>query len=84
MFFVYFLRSLKNKKIYTGFTKRDVEKRLNEHNIGTNDWTKNNGPFELAYYEAYHCEKDARSRESFYKTGLGRLVRDSIISAMGD
>ena len=54
-------------------------RRLEEHNFGTNTWTRNNGPFKLLYYENYYCEKDARAREKFYKSGFGRSIRDSII-----
>ena len=82
MYFVYFLKSLGNNKIYVGRTKRSVEKRLNEHNLGYNKWTSENGPFVLLYYEKYYCEKDARARELFYKSGFGRLVRDAIISSV--
>ena len=84
MFFVYFLKSLKNNKIYTGSTEKIPEDRLKEHNYGSNDWTRENGPFELLYYEKYFCKKDAKARELFYKTGLGRLIRNSMIGVVED
>lgn len=70
---------MKNEKIYTGFTEKDPQQRLKEHNSGTNDWTRSNGPFMLVYYESYCCEKDARKREKFYKSGVGRKMRNLII-----
>ena len=82
MYYVYFLRSLRNKKVYTGFTEKVPSKRLEEHNFGTNTWTRNNGPFKILYYETYYCEKDAREREKFYKSGFGRKIRDSIINTV--
>jgi putative endonuclease len=82
MYFVYFLKSLKNAKIYTGSTGQLLEKRLRQHNIGLNKWTSENGPFDLIYFESYSCKTDARKRENFYKTGLGRKIRNLIIDAV--
>ncbi|MEK7512391.1 MAG: GIY-YIG nuclease family protein [Patescibacteria group bacterium] len=77
--YIYFLKSLKNNKIYVGYTGGLVTKRLEQHNIGLNKWTKENGPFELLYYEKYCCKEDALQREKFYKSGFGRKIRDCII-----
>ena len=79
MFIVYFLKSLKNNKTYVGVTGKDPEKRLLEHNQGSNKFTKHNLPFALVYFEKYHCKTDAAAREKFYKTGVGRKIRDIII-----
>jgi putative endonuclease len=69
MYSIYFLKSLKNGKIYVGYTSKSPNERLNEHNIGTNAWTKSNAPFKLVYFEEYHCKEDAIMREKFYKMG---------------
>ena len=82
MYYVYFLRSKKNQKIYVGFTKKDVSSRLQEHNSGTNKFTRQNRPFVLLYYEEYFCKKDALKREKFYKSGFGRKIRDAIIGSV--
>ena len=82
MYFVYFLKSLKNEKVYVGFTSKDPGERLAEHNVGTNVWTKNNGPFVLRYFEEYSCKIDAQKRERFYKTGFGRKVRNAILAVV--
>ncbi len=79
MFFVYFLKSDKNGKIYCGQSTRHPEIRLKEHNRGLNLFTKQNGPFQLLYFEEYLCKEDARKKELFYKTGFGRKVRDAIL-----
>ena len=79
---IYFLESLKNKKIYSGFTEKKPQNRLKEHNAGLNKWTKENGPFEILYYEEYICKEDAMRREKFYKTGIGRMIRNKIIEVM--
>lgn len=82
MYFVYFIKSLKNNKIYTGITEKNPEVRLSEHNNNSNKWTKENGPFEIVYYEKYFCKKDALQRENFYKSGIGRKIRNSILKTM--
>jgi predicted GIY-YIG superfamily endonuclease len=79
MFYVYFAKSLKNGKIYTGKTSKKPEERIEEHNTGCNDWSRNNGPFELIYFEEYSCSQDATKRELFYKSGFGRKIRDILI-----
>ena len=82
MYYVYFLKSLKNNKIYTGSTTKLPEKRLQEHQIGSNKWTSANGPFKLLYYESYLCKSDAIRRERFYKTGVGRKIRNIIFEVV--
>lgn len=81
MFYVYFLKSLKNKQVYVGSTSKQPEVRLLEHNRGSNQWTKEHRPLKLIYYEKYHCLEDAKSRELFYKTGVGKVVKNIIIDA---
>ena len=50
---IYFLKSIKNQKIYTGYTSKNPKERLIEHNRGSNEWTRENGPFKLIYFESY-------------------------------
>lgn len=70
MFYVYVLQN-KNKRWYTGYT-RDLRKRFNEHNSGKSKYTKWNGPYAPIYYEACLHEEDARSREKYLKSGMGK------------
>jgi len=79
MFYVYFLKSLKNNKIYTGYTSKLPAERLIEHNQHSNVFTSQNGPFELVYYETYHCKRDAMLRENFYKMGFGKQIKEIIV-----
>jgi len=71
MFYVYILKSKKNNKLYKGFTG-NLRRRISEHNSGNSEFTKNNKPWELIYYEAFANEKDARREEIFLKSGKGR------------
>ena len=47
--------------------------RLKEHNDGLVISTKVRGPLILVLYEAYKIEKDARTRELFFKTTKGKI-----------
>ena len=62
MFFVYFLKNLKDNQLYLGSTN-DLRNRIKEHNEGKSRSTNSRRPFKLIYYEAYISEKDARRRE---------------------
>jgi putative endonuclease len=83
MYYVYILKSLKDKKLYIGSTN-DLRKRIREHNEGRVESTKNRRPMTLPYYEAYKSEKDAREREKQLKhfgksySQLKRKIKDSI------
>ncbi len=79
VFTVYLLQSKKNNKSYAGVTEKLVEERLDEHNHGINIWTRQNGPFELKYYETYVCKTDAFRREKFLKSGQGKKLKEIIL-----
>ena len=71
MFYTYVLRSRKDDKLYTGFTK-DLKRRVEEHNQGLVSSTRNRRPLHLIYYEACLNETDAIKREKYFKNGFGR------------
>src|SRR5882672_8996040 len=71
MYFVYILRSLKNKRFYTGSTD-NVERRFAEHNSGRSKATRHVRPFELLHVERYSTRTEAVRRERLLKTGKGR------------
>ena len=60
MFYVYIIKSQSDGKIYIGSTK-DLRRRILEHEKGKVRSTRYRGKFDLAYYEAYKFEKDART-----------------------
>ena len=72
MYYTYLLKSLKDKKNYTGYTS-NLEQRLAEHNAGKVTSTKHRGPFQLIYFEACLHKKDAIKRENYFKTHYGRM-----------
>ena len=70
-YFTYVLRSQKDGKLYTGYTRR-LKERLAEHNGGLSPSTKDRGPFELIYFEACLSEQAAIKREVYLKSGYGK------------
>ncbi len=71
MFYVYLLLSLKDFKWYTGYTD-NLKRRIEEHNKGLVYSTRKRKPFKIIYYEACLDENDAKMREIYLKTGMGK------------
>lgn len=71
MFNVYAIRSELRNYIYVGMTS-NLERRLNEHNKGENRSTKSYRPFVLIYVEIYNTRVEAREREKYLKSGIGK------------
>lgn len=70
-YYVYVLRSLVDKKFYTGYT-HDLRLRFQSHNRGRVKSTRERGNFELIYYEACTSKMDAMRRERYLKTHYGK------------
>ncbi len=71
-YYTYILRSDKDNKFYTGYTK-DLKLRFKQHQKGEVDSTKRRGTMELIYYEACTNQQDATRREKYLKTYLGKM-----------
>jgi putative endonuclease len=65
-------------KRYVGSSK-DIENRLSEHNKGKSKFTKSGIPWKLIYKESFSTLSEARKREKFLKTGVGRKMLDQIL-----
>ncbi len=70
-YYTYLLQSSRTQKWYTGYTK-NLRKRFKEHQDNLSTYTKGRGPFKLIYYEACVNEFDAKARERYLKSGMGR------------
>lgn len=68
---VYILFSEKDKQLYTGFTS-NIEQRIINHNSGGTISTRNRTPLQLIFCEFYLFEDDARNREKYFKTTMGK------------
>ena len=71
MHYVYTLLSEQDGHFYTGSTN-DLKRRFEEHTTGRVNSTKNRRPMKLIYYEACTNEEDARKRERYLKSGMGK------------
>jgi putative endonuclease len=72
--------------LYIGFTT-DLEKRIDQHNSGQSKSTACGRPLQLIFSELYLFEEDARKRENYFKTSMGRkaikLMLNETLSKMG-
>jgi putative endonuclease len=78
MFYTYVLRSVLDNNLYIGYTD-DLTKRIQAHDKGLVQATKNRRPLKLVYYEACDSKEKALLREKYFKTGFGRRYLKSRI-----
>ena len=77
MYYVYAIKSLVKNYIYVGMTN-DIERRVLEHNSGKNKSTKAYKPFILIHKEQFETRIEARKREKYLKSGIGKEFLKSI------
>ena len=78
---VYILQSTRRKYRYVGITNDTVE-RIKRHNEQRSKATKPFAPFRLVLKEEYVDYKEARKRERFLKSGVGRKFLDTVLTTM--
>jgi putative endonuclease len=71
MFYTYVLSSIKDEKLYVGYTK-NLKVRFEDHNKGRALSTRDRRPLKLIYYESCLNEKDALHREIYLKSAYGK------------
>lgn len=71
LWYVYVLYSEQKGKWYIGST-RDLRKRILNHNSGKSRSTKHGTPWRVTYCEIGLNKNDARARERYLKSGMGR------------
>jgi len=71
-FYVYVLKSERDGKFYTGYTK-NIKQRFDEHQKGRVKSTKDRRPLKLIYYEGCLSQQDATHREKYLKTFHGKM-----------
>ena len=71
MYYVYVLVSTTRNYTYVGITA-NLEKRINAHNSGYNKTTKPYHPFITLLTEEYATRLEARKREKYLKSGIGK------------
>lgn len=70
--FVYVLKSSRDNKFYTGYTK-NLKLRFKQHSEGKVHSTKMRRPLKLIYFEGCLNQQDATHREKYLKTYLGKM-----------
>ena len=75
-YYIYILKNEESGTLYTGHTS-DLDKRLARHNdksrITKRYTKKHEGNWELVHSEEYATRSEAMQRESFLKSGQGRV-----------
>ena len=71
MFTVYAILSLKDGRVYVGYSE-NVNRRLKEHNAGDCRSTKGYRPWKLVFEERVETLGEALKLEKYYKTGSGK------------
>ena len=77
MFYAYAIFSLEWHYIYVGLTN-DIERRFTEHQNGTNKTTKPYRPYKLIYTEEFDTRIEAREKEKYLKSGVGKEFLKSL------
>lgn len=72
MYYTYVLQSKEDLKFYTGFTM-NLKLRIEQHNKGIVESTKDRRPLKLIYYEACIERNDAVKREKYLKSYHGKM-----------
>ena len=78
MFTVYVIKSIERNYIYVGITD-NLDRRLNQHQTGQNKTTKPYLPFVLIRTEQFETRLDARKREIYLKSGVGKEYLKSLL-----
>ncbi len=71
MYYVYVIKSKIRNYIYVGISN-NIERRVSEHNSGKNKTTKPYRPFDILLTETYNTRMEARKREKYLKSGVGK------------
>ena len=71
MYWVYAISSIRRNYIYVGLTS-NLEERIRRHNNGYERTTKAYLPFRLIYSEKLNSRSEARVREKYLKSGIGK------------
>ncbi|HEY9005886.1 MAG TPA: GIY-YIG nuclease family protein [Ohtaekwangia sp.] len=79
MFYVYVIVSLSRKYIYVGLTN-NLQRRISDHNRGYNKTTKPYHPFRTLLTEQFNSRMEARIREKYLKSGVGKEFLKALLA----
>ena len=78
MWYVYAIISEINEFIYVGMCL-DLDRRLKEHNNGKSKFTKAYLPWKFLYTEFVGDRINARAREKYLKSGIGKEFLKTLV-----
>ena len=79
MYYVYVLVSESRNYIYVGITD-NLDRRINYHNSGYNKTTRAYRPFRILFTETYPSRIEARTREKYLKSGVGKEFLKALLA----
>jgi len=77
VFYVYAIQSTSRNYVYVGMTD-NLDRRFSQHNSGVNPTTKPYRPFVLFWFEGFPTRVEARRREKYMKSGIGKEFLKSL------
>ncbi|OGL31269.1 endonuclease [Candidatus Saccharibacteria bacterium RIFCSPHIGHO2_12_FULL_41_12] len=77
-YYVYALQSESKNYIYVGMTS-NLKRRIQQHNEGKSRSTKAYAPLRLVYSEMCGTGLEARKREKYLKSGVGKEFLKSLV-----
>ncbi|MFT7604390.1 MAG: putative endonuclease [Saprospiraceae bacterium] len=82
MHYFYVLYSLKDNRLYKGYSS-DIATRFQKHMAGGNTSTKNRRPLVLIYLEQFDSKKEAMARERWSKLLEGGVELSGLLIEKG-
>ena len=79
---MYILKSIKNGTYYIGSTV-NLERRIQEHNMGLSRFTATFRPWKIVYEESYQSLGEVRKREKQLKSWKKRKALETLIKSTG-
>ena len=79
MYYVYVIVSEHRSYIYVGITD-DLLRRISAHNLGYNKTTRAYRPFRILLTEEYPSRVEARRREKYLKSGVGKEFLKALLT----
>jgi len=70
-YYVYVIKSASHKYIYVGLTN-NYKRRIKQHNEGKERTTRHYRPFKSILLEEFETRIEAREREKYLKSGVGK------------
>jgi putative endonuclease len=71
MYYTYAIKSQERTYIYVGLTN-NPDRRIAEHNNKREKTTRSYAPFKTVLLEKYDTRLEARKREKYLKSGIGK------------